>query len=132
MDRVIDGIPTGEGGEVFEDAFGVCPKRMWAVIVDQDAGFVIGIVGVACEVRALIDHHAVMPRVGQAVGRGNSRETGSDDQETHFFEGIATLPPLVDFPVFWEKTCGWLLRMVGFPSRRGSRNYEGAGGLSVQ
>jgi hypothetical protein len=43
-----------------------------------------------------------------------------------------TLPPLVDFPVFWEKTCGWFWRMVVFPGGRGDGFDEEAGGRSVQ
>ena len=54
---------------------------MWAVIVDQDAGFVVGIVGVACEVRALIDHHAIMSGVGEPMCGDQSREASSDDEE---------------------------------------------------
>jgi hypothetical protein len=77
LDRVIDGVPAGEGGEVVEDAFGVGAEIVRAIIMDQDAGLVVGVVSVPREVWAAVNDRADVSRMGEPVRGDQSRKSGS-------------------------------------------------------
>ena len=78
---VFVGAPLGELREVVDDALGVGVEDVRAVAVNQHAGFVVVIVGVAGDMRAPVDHqHALVQAPGQPLGEHAAGETGADDQ----------------------------------------------------
>ncbi len=73
--------PLGELGEIVDDALGIGMEDVRAVAVDQHAGFVVMIVGIAADVRPAIDHqHALVQPGRQPLGQHAAGETGPDDQ----------------------------------------------------
>jgi hypothetical protein len=57
-DFVVDGVPVGELAEVFADFWGVGAEVVGSVGVDEDAGGVGVVAGVAADVGAFVDDEA--------------------------------------------------------------------------
>ena len=78
---VIDGVPLGELGEVVADFGGVGAEVVGSVGVDEDAGAVGVVIGVAADVGAFVDDEAPAPELGaEAFGEDEAGETGADDE----------------------------------------------------
>ncbi len=79
-DFVVDGVPLGELGEVFANFRGVCAEVVGAVGVDEDAGSVDVVVGVAANMGALVNDQARAPELGaKAFSEDKTGKTGPND-----------------------------------------------------
>ncbi len=75
------GTPLGELREVIDDALGVGVEDVRAVAVDQHAGLVVVVVGIAGDMRAPVDHqHALVQPRGKALGKHAAGKAGADDE----------------------------------------------------
>ena len=73
--------PLGEPRQVVEDVARVGVKDVRPVLVDQDAGLVVVVVGVAADVRALVADQDVLAGMrGQPLGDRRAGKAGADDQ----------------------------------------------------
>lgn len=80
-DAVVDGVPLGELGKVVADFRGVGAEVVGAVGVDEDAGCVGVVEGVAADVGAFVDDEAATPELGaEAFGEDEAGEAGADDE----------------------------------------------------
>ena len=78
---VLVGPPLRELRQVLEDLLRVGVEDVRAVLVHQDAGFVVAVVGVAADVGAPVDdQHALVPHVGETLGQDAAGEARADDQ----------------------------------------------------
>ena len=59
-DFVIDWLPVGKFAQVIDNALGIGPEIMRAVIVHEYPGFVVMIVSVAGNVITALDHEAAL------------------------------------------------------------------------
>ena len=60
-------------------------KDVWTIWMDQHAMFVVNIVGIAADMRALIDDVDRVTLVGQDARADAARETCTNDQNVLFF-----------------------------------------------
>jgi hypothetical protein len=73
--------PFRELGEVIEDRLRVGVEDVRAVLVHQDAGFVVAIVGVAADMVAPVDHeNPLVALAREAFCQNAACEAGADDQ----------------------------------------------------
>ena len=73
--------PLGEPRQVLEDVARVGVEDVRPVLVDEDAGVVVVVVGVAADVRALVaDQHLLAGVGGEPLGEVAAGEAGADDQ----------------------------------------------------
>ena len=73
--------PLGELRQVVEDVARVGVEDVRPVLVHEDAGLVVVIVGVAADVRAAVADQHLLARVGgQPLGDRRAGEAGADDQ----------------------------------------------------
>ena len=78
---VFVGPPFGEPREIVDDALGIGMENVRPVTMDQHAGFIVMVVGVATDVRPAVDHqHALVQPGRQALGQYAAGEPGADDQ----------------------------------------------------
>ena len=80
-DFVFDRVPFGELAEVLADAVGIRAEIMRAVGVEEDAGGIVMIVGVAGDVVAAIDDQAACAALaGEPLGEHRPGEARADDE----------------------------------------------------
>jgi hypothetical protein len=73
--------PLGESRQVLEDVARVGVKDMRPIFVDQDAVVVVLVVGVAADMRTLVDDQHLNTRPGgEPLGQDTTGEAGTNDQ----------------------------------------------------
>ena len=73
-------MPLGELGEILDDVGGIRAEVVGAVLVNQDAGRVILVLGIATDMTALLnDGTAGAELAGEPLGKGEPGEAGADD-----------------------------------------------------
>ena len=66
---------------MIEDLLGVGVEDMRAVLVDQEPGFVVAVVGVAADMRAPVDDEDALAALARETLRENAAgKAGADDQ----------------------------------------------------
>ena len=75
------GAPLRELRQVLEDVGRIGVKDVRPVGMNQYAHVVVAVVGIAADVRTLVDdEHALAEHVGEPLGEDTSREAGTDHQ----------------------------------------------------
>ena len=78
---VLVGPPRGELREVVQTRSAVGVEDVRPVAVDQEAVVVVLVVGVAADVRPVVDEENALAELGsQALGKNGPGETGPDDE----------------------------------------------------
>ena len=78
-DAVLVGSPVGEAGQVIHHALGVGVEDVRAVAMDKRAIGVRFVVGVAADMRALVDEQNVLTGAGEAFGNHAAGEARAND-----------------------------------------------------
>src|SRR6185437_13050123 len=80
QDAMLVGTPFRELGQVIEDHIAVRVEDMRSILVNEDPGIVVPIIGVAADMRAAVDkQHLFLTLTGKTLGNNASREARTDN-----------------------------------------------------
>ena len=79
-DAVINLMPLGKAGEVLPDAWGIRPKIVRTVFVNQNPSSVILVLGIATDVIPFLDNRALRPKLARKpLSKHQAGKTRTDD-----------------------------------------------------
>ena len=79
-DAIINLMPLGEAGEVLPDAWGIRPKIVRTVFVNQNPSSVILVLGIATDVIPFLNDRALRPKLARKpLGKHQAGKSSTDD-----------------------------------------------------